>query len=354
MKANNNIKAKESFVDTVRSDIDNHKTKLNSGGKSTNCFVVKSADEWIEEAKKRPIPNMLFDAFWFENEICILFADTNLGKSILAMQIADSISRGKSIQGFQLETGAQKVLYFDFELSDKQLEKRYSKDYKYHYNFHPNFLRAEINPESEKPKKFKTFEDFLCDSLEQLVLSYGMKVIIIDNITFLRDDNEKAKDALTLMKHLKALGKTHGLSILVLAHTPKIKPFDPLTKNHLSGSKMLINFCDSSFAIGKSSTLPSLRYLKQIKQRNTEEIFHSGNVAICEIIHENSFLGFHFIECDDEQNHLKTFSSDDVDDRNTIVLGLKKEGLTNTAIASQIGVSEGTVRNILKNSMDNP
>ncbi|MBC8770441.1 AAA family ATPase [Arenibacter sp. BSSL-BM3] len=338
---------KEAFVETVKSEINNHEAKLTT---HTSCFIVKTANDWIEEAKSRPIPNMLFDAFWFEKEVCILFADTNVGKSILAVQIADSISRGVGIDGFTLESGPQKVVYFDFELSDKQFEKRYSDNYKDHYSFHPNFLRAEINSDTDKPKGFATFEDYICHAIEQLVLNRSAEVLIIDNITFLRNDNEKAKDALMLMKHLKAIGRKHDLSILVLAHTPKRNPSSPLSKNDLSGSKMLINFCDSSFAIGDSSGLPSYRYIKQIKQRNTEHIYHSGNVVVCNIVNHHNFLCFEFVEYDDEQSHLMTYSLSDVEERNSKVLELKENGLANTVIATQLGVSEGTIRNILKKS----
>ena len=348
MKSNTDkLQNKEAFVETVKSEITNHEAKLTS---KPSCFIVKTANEWIEDAKTRPIPNMLFDAFWFEKEVCILFADTNVGKSILAVQIANSISRGVSIEGFALESEPQRVVYFDFELSDKQFEKRYSDNYKDHYSFHPNFLRTEINSDTEKPKEFSTFEDYLCHDIEQLVLLHRADVLIIDNITFLKSDNEKAKDALLLMKHLKAVGRKHNLSILVLAHTPKRNTSSPLSKNDLSGSKMLINFCDSSFAIGESSCHPSYRYIKQIKQRNTEHIYHSGNVVICNIANQHNFLGFEFVEYDDEQNHLKTYSSNDIEYRNKTVLELKEKGLANTEIASQIGVSEGTIRYILKNN----
>ena len=348
MKNNSdNLQNKNDFVETVKSEILNHEAKLTT---HTSCFIVKTANDWIEEAKSRPIPNMLFDAFWFEKEVCILFADTNVGKSILAVQIADSISRGVGIEGFTLESGPQRVVYFDFELSDKQFEKRYSDNYKDHYFFHPNFLRTEINSDTEKPREFATFEDFLCHDIEQLVLDHRADVLIIDNITFLRNDNEKAKDALMLMKHLKAIGRKHNLSILVLAHTPKRNPSSPLSKNDLSGSKMLINFCDSSFAIGDSSSLPSYRYIKQIKQRNTEHIYHSGNVVVCNIANHHNFLGFEFVEYDDEQNHLMTYSGNNSEERDNKVLELKESGLANTVIASQLGVSEGTVRYILKKS----
>jgi len=79
-------------------------TPTDKSGQSDNTqfgiFQVKTAQQWIEEAKLRPIPKMLFDVFWFEGEICILFADTNLGKSILGVQIGNSISKGEAIRGF--------------------------------------------------------------------------------------------------------------------------------------------------------------------------------------------------------------------------------------------------------------
>ncbi len=131
-------------------------------------FVVQSGNEWMQQAKTQPIPEKLFGEFWFENEICILFADTNVGKSILAVQIADAISRGMRAEGGgmnQSETHpstlvphpsntvpAQKVVYFDFELTAKQFESRFSErqegsdTFVNHYQFHRNFYRAEINP----------------------------------------------------------------------------------------------------------------------------------------------------------------------------------------------------------------
>ena len=74
-------------------------------------FVIKSANQWINEAQKLPIPKMLFDEFWHEGELCTLYADTYLGKSILGVQIGNSITKGEPIPGFKLEAEKQKVLY---------------------------------------------------------------------------------------------------------------------------------------------------------------------------------------------------------------------------------------------------
>ena len=318
-----------------------------SNTSASNCFNIKPMNEWIDDAKNRPIPKMLFSEFWYENEICILFADTNLGKSILALQMSNALSKGISIEGFKMEILAQKVLYFDFELSDKQVENRYSNQYAEHYIFSHNLLRVEINPEQDIPTEFKEYDEFLCHSLEQAIIEHDSKIIVIDNLTYLKTYTEKAKDALPLMKFLNSIKKKYNLSILVLAHTPKRDASKPLTKNDLSGSKMLMNFCDSCFAIGESAQETGLRYIKQIKQRNTEMIYDTNNVIVCKIEKETNFLEFVFIGRENELDHLKPRNSED---QLNEILELKKQGLPNTQIGLTLGISEGTVRNKIKNS----
>jgi DNA primase len=227
--------------DSIKEHVTNNSTDENV----PNLFLVKSANEWIDEAKNRPAPKMLFGELWFEGEICILFSDTNLGKSILAVQIAESIARGEQIEFFKLTAPAQKVLYFDFELSNKQFELRYSTqqgDYLgNHYRFSENFYRAEINPEGEIPERFENFEDYLNYSLQQMIVDTDANILIVDNLTYLRDETEKAKNALPLMKHLKHLKSRFGLSILVFAHTPKSDLSKRIKRNDLAGYKILIN-----------------------------------------------------------------------------------------------------------------
>ena len=346
-------------------------------------FVLKPANQWMTEAKETPVPKMLFGEFWFEGELCILFADTNVGKSILAVQVADGVSRGSAPraaicptpddgrltlarynpamnkpvpQGPQLvvETDAQKVVYFDFELTKKQFESRFAErvagaeHYSNHYQFHPNFIRGEINPNSTDIGGFKCFEDFLNNALEVAVTRSQAKVLIIDNLTYLRDETENARNALPLMKFLKELKSKHGLSILTLAHTPKRDSAKPLGRNDLQGSKMLINFCDSSFAIGESQKDPGLRYLKQIKARNSEFIYHSENVLLASIQKQTNFLGFQFTGTGSERDHLRSPSDRDRDATITQVKELHAAGKSGKEIATELGISAASVSRYLK------
>lgn len=313
------------------------KTDAERAKSKKGLFIVKKAAQWIEEAKNRPTPKMLFSEFWHEGELCILFADTNVGKSILAVQIGNSITLGKPIQGFKMEAEKQKILYLDFELSDKQFEVRYSVNYKNHYHFFDNFLRAEIDPDTEGPEG--KFEEFLHASLDSVINEESIRILIVDNITYLSAETEKAKDALPLMKHLKKLKTKYNLSILALAHTPKRDQHKPITKNDLQGSKMLINFCDSSFAIGECETEKGARYLKQIKARNTEFIFDSNNVAVCQIVKPDNFLMFQFQYYYNEFELLMN-RDNSFEDKRVLARQMKEKGHNIYQIANKLGVSK--------------
>jgi hypothetical protein len=329
---------------------------------SRNLFFVKTGNRWLEAAKNRADARMLFGEFWFEGELCILFADTNVGKSILAVQIGDLISRGE-VTGERphelgTECGPKRVVYFDFELTDKQFEARLSVQdggsgaRTRHHQFSDNFLRAEIDPSVGDLNGFKTFEDFLNHSLDRTIVEQRADVLIIDNLTYLRDETENARNALPLMKYLKELKTRHNISILALAHTPKRDSSKPLGRNDLQGSKMIINFCDSSFAIGESQKEPNLRYLKQIKSRNTGIIYHSENVLLARIDRVGSLLQFVFDGTGSEYKHLKEKASDDKEVKKAENIEKVRErhaiGLTTRQIADEIGISHMTVSRYIK------
>jgi RecA-family ATPase len=339
--------------ETLINHVQGLQSELETKKQNKGLFKVKTANEWLEQAKTTPIPEMLFSEFWHENEICILFADSNLGKSILAVQIADSISKGEPIRGFKLEAKKQTVLYFDFELSAKQFEVRYSvkseteKVFENHYSFDYNFKRIEINPEAEIPTEI-TFENYLNQSLEQSITETGAKILVIDNITYLKNETERSKDALPLMKYLKALKSKYGLSILALAHTPKRDLSRPITQNDLGGSKMLYNFIDSCFAIGQSNTDKNLRYIKQIKARNTAMIYDTENVIVCQLDKPYNFLAFEFLDFGAEREHLKQYTEKDRESTIEQVKELSKKGFSQRQIATEMGISLGAVNKYLQ------
>ena len=111
---------------------------------------------------------------------------------------------------------------------------------------------------------------------------------------------------------------------------------------------MLINFCDSSFAIGESFTDKHLRYIKQIKQRNCELVYDADNVGVWEIVKPSNFLQFEFVDYGTEKEHLRVPSDKDREQRKQEAAELKAQGKSNREIARQLSVSEGAIRKWFK------
>ena len=296
-------------------------------------FTVKTANRTIKEAALRPNPDALWLTLWYEGEVCCLFSDSNLGKSIYAVQIATSIAE------------KQRVLYFDFELSDKQFQLRYSDEANNLNLFPDNLYRVEINRDSLDSANF---EEAVIGNIEQAAIKSGAKVLIIDNLTYLCIASEKGDAAGTLMFRLMALKRKYGLSMLILAHTPKRCLSNPITQNDLAGSKKLYNFFDSVFAIGKSAKNSSVRYIKQLKVRYGNYTYDADNVIVCVIEKVGTFLQFVDIGYAVEKEHLKEPSEKDSTQEKETIKRMVAEGKTYRVIASELGVTLGKVQRALK------
>jgi len=319
-------------------------------------FTSRTMNEWLSEAASKPVPKRLFDNFWAEGELTILFADTGAGKSALAVQIANSVCSGQPITGFELEAPQQSVVYFDFELTEMQLQRRYAEEhregsgiwYENHFRFHESFLRVEINGAAAVFDATREWETLLIREIERQVEIAGSTVIVLDNITYLTREADKGKFALPLMQRLNDLKKENLLSILVLAHTPKRDESRPISLNDLAGSKILANFADSVFAIGKSQKDKNLRYLKQLKARSTDIVHDFYNVAVCGFEKEHNYLGFRYIETEEESEHLAIMSTSDRSQLVDRVKILTSQGKSQREIASELGIALGTVNKYLK------
>lgn len=296
---------------------------------------VKSVNEWICDAFHRPDPRPLWLSLWHEGEVCCLFADSNLGKSIYAVQFADGISLHEP------------VVYFDFELSDKQFQLRYTSDDGLMHTFRETFFRSEIDTEAIS-RGLDDIEDRVIREIENASIACRASKIIIDNLSFLCNSSDKSDMAGRLMMRLLDLKKRRGMSILVLAHTPKRSLTSPITQNDLAGSKKLFNFFDSVFAIGKSAKDPSLRYIKQLKVRAGQFDYGADNVIVAEIVKDGSMLRFETVGTSTEREHLSEQKDDERAELESRIRELREAGKTIMQIAAELAVSKSKVGKIVK------
>ena len=303
-------------------------------GDDIGMFTVKTANKTVMDAALRPTPRDLYMTLWFEGEVTCLFADSNVGKSIFAVQIADQIAT------------TDPVLYVDCELSEKQFQLRYTdKESGIMHKFPETLYHAGINPQ-----RFDAgyHEDRILSDIAKAAEQRHSRIIIIDNLSYLCNGAEKGSDAGSFMVKLTNLKKERGWSLLVIAHTPKRDPSRPITANDLAGSKRLYNFFDSAFAIGMSGRDNRLRYVKQLKARSCEIQYGGDNVLLYEIVKTDGFLHFSLLGNARESEHLRAFSPEDREERKQQVAALKAAGRTVREVALELGLSKSTVGRMFK------
>lgn len=329
------MKANESQMDLIGIELMKADQAKNNVPDTIGMLSIKSANQTITDAKQRPNPKPLWLSLWNQGEISCLFSDSNLGKSIYAVQIAAHIAIDR------------KVLYFDFELSDKQFQLRYTNEYGETHIFPENLYRVELNP--DQMDLSTNFEDAIMANIEAAAKQTEAKVLIIDNLTYLCSAAEKGDIAGSLMMRLKKMQKAdRDLSMLIVAHTPKRPLCNPITQNDLAGSKKLYNFFDSVFAIGQSAKDSDLRYIKQIKVRAGRYEYDADNVIICSIEKDDAFLQFRQQGFATEREHLREQTDEDRDVLITNVKRLAEAGTKQRQIAAQLGISQSKVSRIMK------
>lgn len=322
-----------SILKAIEEDLEKSEAMKDAIPETVGMLRIKSANQTLMEAQQRPDPKPLWYSLWYEGEVCCLFADSNLGKSIYAVQIGNSIAK------------TRRVLYFDFELSDKQFQLRYTDEQGQLYHFPDTFYRVEINKED---LDINHFEESIISNIESAALQSGAEVLIIDNLGWICSNSEKSDIAGRFMMELTGLKKKHNFSVLVIAHPPKRDMTRPLTQNDLAGSKKLFNFFDSCFAIGLSAKDNTLRYIKQMKVRHGEFEYHSENVIICQIEKIGAFLQLTHIGFGSEREHLKERSEKDKAALTQQAIEMRASGMPVKEISIALDVHEKTLYRWLK------
>lgn len=327
--------------------------KKEDGNTLCGFFQYKSFNKTLEESRELADPLPLWKTFWYEGEICCLFGDTGTSKSTLAVQIAREIAKEK------------KVLYFDFELTEKQVEMRYKDSEGNLFEFPDNLIRADIDFDSDMIGQ-RNYEAQLIEGIEQDALAEGIDTLVIDNLTCLCANMEDGDLAGKLMMKLIRMKKRHNWSILVIAHTPKREDFKPISPNDLAGSKRVLNFLDSAFAIGFSAWGVDIRYIKQIKARYGRIMHGADNVISAEVKKDGALLYFEEIGNAKEADHIKARTIKPKHDAEvkaepkadmmarqlfTRLLSGGKS-LTNGELEQQSGLTHSTFNNRLKKAKD--
>lgn len=307
--------------------------KAKRAPKKRGIFSVKKANDWIKDSRERPDPRSFFHGLIVEYECTVIFASSGVGKSIFVTQIAEEIA------------WREPLLFIDLELADKQFQMRYTDPVTNQVHMFPdNFERAEIDPELIVGEDL---EEAILDSIEDSA-KRGIQFFVLDNITFACNDSEKGATAGQFMMKIIRLKKKYHLTIIVIAHTPKRRGYEPITQNDLAGSAKLINFFDAGIAIARSAKDPNLRYVKQVKVRTGEYKYDSENVILYKLQQIQGYTQFVFQDYVQESTQLREKNEfTEAEDLQELV-DLKAQNKTVRQIADETGFSPTTVHRKLK------
>jgi len=262
----------------------------------------------LKDAAENKPPRQMIGPLIHEATSTILFGNTGLGKSIFAVQIAEAIATGQPLkvaEGIELanECEAQKVMYFNFELSDQQYRSRYGLTEDEHQRIKSE-QKAKLEQYSKLPLlasqnildvQFKRGETLMgenprkiFETLKETAQAHQSKVMIIDNVTALDHDLEEAKKAAPFMQELQRLARDENFTIIILMHTPKIGASKRITSNDIAGSKKLSTFADAIIGMNEQNgQQEGSVYLKQIKDRYSGNPYGRANVLCGQITRDN-------------------------------------------------------------------
>ena len=175
-------------------------TDKSTDAKTIGYMLFRKANNAIRAGRLKSMPKALYDGFWNEGELACLFADSNVGKSILSVQIADHITRRLG----------KKVHYYDFELSEKQFQMRYTDEQTdLSYTFSDLLTIARFDHSAALADE----NGDVIDIIERAAKEDECDVIIIDNISVLNNQLESGEAAGRLMARLMELKHSMNLSV---------------------------------------------------------------------------------------------------------------------------------------------
>lgn len=240
----------------------------------TNAQTAQSTICKANECVERKNWGPFFDNFWNECEIAVMFGPPGVGKSVLAVQIADALASGTPMDGFVMPEDRRRVLYVDLKLTQGQFAERYTyePDMETSRRFHHSGnLYIGCPPDPAK----------LCEFLREAVAEMHITTVIIDDVSELRSTYDGTRETLAVMRQLRRLQRELGLSVLVIASSREPGRTGMVRESDLMRSRVLCEAADSAFAMGVHPHDPAWRYLLQTRSRTGALEYTGENLPFC-------------------------------------------------------------------------
>src|SRR5688572_9430234 len=275
--------------------------------RTDTMLLTRQASDWhLPVRDRKAYSEELFGPLWRVGEVALLFGPRGVGKSILAVQIAESIARGRPVLPIPKSKSrrrGEKVLYVDMQRSEAQWAERYTLPspvpgrLRRRFRFAKNFDRAGIDWTNVDLEAYNRDPvKYVLRSIFHNIEDSRTKVVIIDDIQLGGANALGRKGILRTMQTLKMWAATEGLSILVLSSSSppykggvRLQPGggsfagSPPYKGGVDALRgrggSLFALADTVFALAPSTFGSQYRYIKHLTAPLASEVltFASGN-----------------------------------------------------------------------------
>lgn len=232
-------------------------------------------------------PKRLFDEFWNEGDVALLFGEHSVGKSFLGVEIAEALARGRPIEGLEMPSTRRNVLYVDLVLSDDQFGYRYSFENRAGrrmYQFSANLFRGQPDEGED-----------LIEWLREVVAENKIKAIIIDDLSIVSRTDDGTQQVLELIRELRVMARRHGISSLVLADSHPYIRSRETAEHDLRRRRILCAHADSVFSLSRVENTP-WHHLVQTRAQSNEIVWTKHQPAHLRFTtREEGFPGFEFV-----------------------------------------------------------
>jgi hypothetical protein len=299
---------------------------------------LRKANDYFAETQSLRTPEFLFDEFWREDELALMFGPSGAGKSILAMQIAEAIARGRQIEGFRMPKAGSRVLYVDLACSTERYLQRYSiliRSETKSYRFSERLYR-DAPPRSTKIEGIGKW-------LRRKIGGVGVRTIVFDNLNSLAKTADGTRETLAMMRELRGICDEMKVSILAITSS-RTNGNRYASEADLMRSRVLCDAADSVFAVGFDPNRAGQRVITQIRSwaAPLRWTWQNAPVAVVYRQTEDAFLRFGFD---------KRFAERRSDEERKLIQEIKwrvDAGATYREIGDEFGISKTRAHRLRK------
>jgi len=236
-------------------------------------------DTFVEKLDREVV--QICEEILLENGTSSISGQSNVGKSILALQFALSVAMGVPFLTFRVPR-PRRVLVVQFEMMDAMVAQRVTKIKRAMFEQYPN--REKYYKDNLRICSVSEIEIFTDQykAIEGNLMAADppYDVVVIDNLYTSQRGNIAKNDELTqLMSRIDTLRKEYQCSFLLVSHHKKLEERRPLEHSMVYGGSYFVNFLDNLVQVANTGRHNQLKVFKITKIR-TDNQFHDVPLGI--------------------------------------------------------------------------